>query len=115
MRPFSDWKKMCTPGGTKFATRVGMPMPRLTRLPSCSSCAMRRAMTLCGSMSSLRDEVIHDRRRGHHLIGGDGPHGHDMLRIDDDGVGRHRDHGIEVARGEYVGEIAEIVGQERLH
>ena len=28
--PFSDWSTMSTPGGTEFATRVGMPMPRLT-------------------------------------------------------------------------------------
>ena len=28
--PFSECRVMCTPGGTKFATSVGMPMPRFT-------------------------------------------------------------------------------------
>jgi hypothetical protein len=28
--PFSEWSVMSMPSGTKLATRVGMPMPRLT-------------------------------------------------------------------------------------
>ena len=32
-QPVSDWKYMFNPSGTKFATRVGMPMPRLTSIP----------------------------------------------------------------------------------
>ena len=31
--PFSDWKNMLTPAGTWLATKVGIPMPRLTSIP----------------------------------------------------------------------------------
>ena len=50
IRPFSDWKYTCMPGGTNFETSVGMPMPRLTSMPSRSSCAIRLAMMVWASM-----------------------------------------------------------------
>ena len=40
---------------------------------------------------------------------------HDVLRGDDDGVGRHRHDRIEVAGRQRVLKIAEIVGQERVN
>ena len=51
--PFSDWKNTCMPSGTKFATSVGIPMPRFTSMPGESSRAIRRAMTVWGSIRSL--------------------------------------------------------------
>ncbi len=42
-RPFSDCSTMSVPAGMKFATSVGMPMPRLTYIPSGSSRAARLA------------------------------------------------------------------------
>ena len=39
----------------------------------------------------------------------------DVLRTDDNRVGSHRDHWIEIARGERVTQVAEIVGKEGLH
>src|SRR4051812_25448154 len=41
--PFSDCRTMWVPAGMKFATSVGMPIPRLTYMPSRSSRAARRA------------------------------------------------------------------------
>src|SRR3954453_9639105 len=41
--PFSECSTTCTPWGTKFGTKVGMPMPRLTYWPSSSSSATRAA------------------------------------------------------------------------
>ena len=38
-----------------------------------------------------------------------------MVRAGDDGLGRHRDHRIEIARGQRVAQIAEIIGEECLH
>src|SRR5882672_1642885 len=42
--PFSDCRTMCVPAGTKFATSVGMPIPRFTYIPSDSSRAARWAI-----------------------------------------------------------------------
>src|SRR5262249_30537629 len=77
IRPFSDWKNTVMPAGTKFATMVGMPMPRLTSMPDCSSRAMRLAMTVCASMMSpVCDEVIDQRRGRRDVVGRDDAHGH---------------------------------------
>src|SRR4029077_10126456 len=38
-----------------------------------------------------------------------------MLRVDDDRLRGHGDHRIEIARRQRVREVAEIVGQKRLH
>ena len=85
-------------------------------MPARSSRAMRLAMMVCASMViSVCDEIVDERRRRHHVIGRDHAHRHDVLGVDDDGVGRHRDHRIEVARGERVGQVADVVGEERLH
>ena len=65
-------------------------------------------------MSGPRDEVIDERRGRHHVIGRDHPDRDDVLCVDDDGGCRHRDHRVEVARGERVREIADIVGEEGL-
>ena len=35
--------------------------------------------------------------------------------VDDDGVGGHRHDRIEIARGQRIGEVAEIVGEEGMH
>ena len=43
-RPFSLCSMTFTPCGMKLATRVGMPIPRLTYMPSRSSCAARAAI-----------------------------------------------------------------------
>ena len=66
------------------------------------------------SESALCDEVIDDRRRRHHVVGSDHADRHDVVRVDDDGLGGHRDHRVEVARGQRVGEVAEIIGEERV-
>src|SRR5690606_31450688 len=43
--PFSDCSQTSTPSGIWFATSVGRPMPRLTYMPSLSSCAARLAIS----------------------------------------------------------------------
>src|SRR5918993_894361 len=116
IRPFSDWKKTCIPLGTKLATRVGMPMPRLTSIPSRSSCAMRLAMRDCESMASaFRDEVVDDRRGRHDMVRRDDAHRHDVLRLDDHGLRSHRHQWVEVARRKGVLKITQIVGDEGVH
>ena len=47
--PFSDWNSTSIPWGMKLATRVGIPMPRLTYQPLRSSWAMRRAIPFLSS------------------------------------------------------------------
>src|SRR5215471_10728965 len=97
IRPFSDWKKTRIEGGTKFATSVGMPMPRFTSMPSRSSRAMRLAITVCGSMVSfLRDNVIHQGSRGDDMVRRDHTDGYDMFRGGDDGCCRCGDHRVEI-------------------
>src|SRR6516225_291764 len=114
IRPFSDWKKMCMPGGTKFATSVGMPIPRLTSMPSRNSSAIRRAISVWASMLALRDQIVDERCRRHHVIRRNHAHRDDMLGVHDHGVGGHRDDRIEIARGERVGEIAEVIRKKCL-
>src|SRR3990172_2220536 len=107
--PFSAWKKTCTAGGTKLATRVGSPMPRFTTMPSRSSRATRRAMSSrlnpAGSRSAipanrqrlaLDDPVDVDRRRPD-------PFRVERSRLDDvfdlgdHHLGSHGHDGVEVA------------------
>src|SRR5579875_559476 len=56
--PFSAWKMTCRSAGTKLATSVGRPMPRLTVIPSSSSCAIRIAISSrvspCGRLVMAR-------------------------------------------------------------
>src|SRR5262245_64732815 len=94
-----------------------MPMPRFTSIPALSSWAIRVAMTSCGSMVStgVCDEIVDERRRRDHVIGRDDADRNDVLRADDDGLCRHRDHRIEVARRQRVAEIAHVVGEEGLY
>src|SRR5512139_2350731 len=49
--PFSDWKTTSIPAGTRFATSVGIPMPRLTYIPSRSSCAARATIPSLSSFA----------------------------------------------------------------
>src|SRR5262245_1176506 len=104
------------PAGRKFATRVGMPMPRFTSMPGESSLAIRRAMIVCGSMSisCVGDEEIDDRCRRYDMIGRYHADGNDIVRTGDDGPGGHRDHRIEIASSQCIAQIAQIVGDERL-
>src|SRR5262249_7660224 len=115
IRPFSDWKNTCMPAGRKFATCVGMPMPRFTSMPGEISLVIRRAMIVCGSMSisCVGDEVIDDRCRRYHMIRRHHADRNDVVGTDDDGLGGHRDHWIEIAGGERIAQIAQIVGDER--
>ena len=57
--PFSDCSVTVIPSGMKFGTRVGMPIPRFTYVPSSSSCAARAAISLRsqGMVSFLRGSV----------------------------------------------------------
>ena len=65
---------------------------------------MRRAMMVCGSMPASRvgDEIVDDGRRRHDVVGRDHADRNDVVGAGDDGVGRHRDHRIEVAGGQRV-------------
>ena len=40
---------------------------------------------------------------------------HDVLGFNDHRVGRHGDYRIEIARGERVAEIADVVGEKRVY
>src|SRR5579862_3759787 len=92
-----------------------MPIPRLTSMPERNSAATRRAMIVWLSMvSALGYEVVDKRGRRVDMIGRNQPHGNDVLGRHDHGVGGHCHDGIEVSRGQRVGEIAEIVGQESM-
>src|SRR3954452_13024486 len=67
--PFSDWRITSIPLGMKFATSVGMPIPRFTYIPSRSSLAARAAIcSLVSGMSvaPLADRALLDRL----LVGG---------------------------------------------
>ena len=46
------------------------------------------------------------------MIGRDDADRNDVLRSHDHGVGRHRHHRVEVAGGQHIGEIAEVIGQK---
>src|SRR4026209_1021699 len=92
-------------------------MPRLTSIPEESSLAMRRAMMVWGSMRSshIGNEVVDQWRRSHHMIGRHHTDWHDIISANDNGATRHRDHWIELARGQRIAQVSEIVGEERLN
>src|SRR5262245_49494445 len=93
-----------------------MPMPRLTSIPERSSCAMRLAITVWASMASpIGDEIVDDRGWGNDMIGRDHTHRHDMIGGDDDGLGRHRDHRVEVTCRQGVRQIAGIIGKKGMY
>src|SRR3954447_26264126 len=77
--PFSDCRMMCVPRGTKFATSVGIPIPRFTYIPSASSRAARWAIwsLVSGGMSGapLADGALLDGL----FVGREG---HDALHVD---------------------------------
>src|SRR5439155_16126467 len=104
------------PAGRKLATRVGIPMPRFTSMPGESSLAIRRAMIVCGSISisCVGNKVIDNRRWGYDMIGRDHSDGDDIVGTGDDGPAGHCDHRVEVARGERITQVAQVVGDERL-
>src|SRR4051794_16159916 len=111
MMPFSDWKKISASFGTKAATKVGSPMPRLTRSPSLSSRATRLAIRVFSSMAPLlRDQMIDKHRRCHDGIGRDHPDRHDVLGLGQDDTGGHGHQRIEVPRRQRIGQIADVVG-----
>src|SRR5688572_9825927 len=111
MMPFSDWKKISASFGTKAATKVGSPMPRLTRSPTLSSRATRLAIRVFSSMAPLlRDQIIDKHRRCHDGIRRDHPDGHDVLGLGQDDTGGHGHQRIEVPCGQRIGQIADVVG-----
>ena len=94
------------PGARWLATKVGMPIPRLTSMPGLSSRAMRCAMMSCAlhGTSSVGDRG--SRRAApasRHGPGAITPTGTTCSAVDDHRVGRHRHHRIEVARRQRIG------------
>src|SRR3712207_203748 len=136
--PFSDWKTTSRSGGTWFATRVGMPMPRLTHQPSGMSSAARRAIwsrlkgcivahtPLAGipmPAASPRPgrAAVHPHHPFHVDPGGVDPVRADLaqlpdvLHLRDRQVRSRRHHRVEVPAGSPVGEVAPAVRLPRLH
>src|SRR6185295_20034019 len=60
----------------------------------------------------VRNQIVDERRRGYDVIRCDDAYGYDMLRRYDHGICRHRHDRIEIARGQRVGEVAEVIRQE---
>src|SRR6516225_6655014 len=90
-----------------------MPMPRFTSMPARSSFAMRRAITIWGSMmASIRDQIVDNWPRCHHVIRCDHADRDNVIRVRYDDVACHSDHRIEVACGQRIGEVAQVVRQE---
>src|SRR3974390_2448856 len=99
--------------GMKFATIVGIPMPRFTSIPLRNSWAIRFAMTVWASISSpVCNEIINQRSWCNDVVGRDKSDGNDMLGCDNGGARRHGDDRIEITCGQGIGEIAKIVGKE---
>src|SRR3954453_6318679 len=90
-------------------------MPRFTSIPSRSSLLMRRAMSVCGSMLSPRNEVIDERSRRDNMVGGYHTGWHYMLGIYHSRVRAHCHHGIEITPRQRIRQIAIIVAKKRLH
>jgi hypothetical protein len=65
--------------------------------------------------SQVGNQVIDERSRRHHMVGRDYPNRNDMLRAHDHRLGRHHHKRIEIAGGERVAEIPEIVGEKSLY
>src|SRR3974377_1127857 len=99
--------------GIKFATIVGIPMPRFTSIPLRNSRAIRFAMTVWASISSpVCNEIINQRSWCNDVVGRDKSDGYDMLGRDNCGTRGHGDDRIEISCGQGIGEIAEIVGKK---
>src|SRR5437588_12182502 len=62
--------------------------------------------------SPVRNEVVDEWCRGHDMVGCDDAHGHDVFRRYDHGVCRHGHDRVEIACGQHVGEVAEVIGQK---
>src|SRR4051794_16584486 len=94
-----------------------MPMPRFTSIPALNSRAIRLAMTVCGVMSSSRvaNQEVDQGSGGDDLIGRNHANGYDVIGARHDRCTGHRHDGIEVARGQPIGEVAEVVGEERVN
>src|SRR5262252_343861 len=130
--PFSDCSTMCIPAGTKFATSVGMPMPRFTYMPSRSSRAARWAIWSrfrAGiSGAPLADGPLLDRfleaRSGDDALHVDAGRvdavGLELAGLDqgldlgDGDASRGRHHRVEVARGLSIDQVAEAIALPRL-
>src|SRR5215831_7732799 len=115
--PFSDCRMMCMPRGTKFATSVGMPMPRFTYIPSASSRAARWAIwsLVSAGMSGAPladgplldrllegragDDALHVDARRVDLVGLEVARLDELLDLGDGDLRGGRHHGVEVARG----------------
>src|SRR5690606_1306714 len=127
----SDCSHTSTPSGMWLATRVGRPMPRLTYMPSLSSCAARlaissrvQAMSAASSHGALLDallgvRVVHDAvhidARQVHVVGVDVTDLHDLLHLGDAHLPGHRTGGIEVSRGLAEDQVPGLVRLPRLH
>src|SRR3974390_2928625 len=99
--------------GMKFATIVGIPMPRFTSIPLRNSWAIRFAMTVWASISSpVCNEIINQRSWGKDVVGRDKSDGNDMLGCDNGGARRHGDDRIEITCGQGIGAVAKIVGKK---
>src|SRR6187551_2633221 len=94
-----------------------MPIPRLTSIPDFSSRAMRLAIMACGSMPSsrVRYEEIDDGSGCHNVVRRNDPYRNNVVGAGNDSVGSHRDDRVEIAGGQRVTQIADIIGQESLH
>ena len=55
------------------------------------------------------DEIIDQGAWCDDMVGRDDANRNDVFRGNDDSIGRHRHHGIKVARRQGVGEIAEVI------
>src|SRR3974390_1130059 len=99
--------------GMKFATIVGIPMPRFTSIPLRNSWAIRFAMTVWASISSpVCNEIINERSWCNDVVGRNKSDWYDMFGCDNGGARRHGDDRIKISRGQGIGEIAKIVGKE---
>ncbi len=115
MSPFSDWKNTRIPGETKFATLRRDADPQVHE----HAVAQFERDALgddggCVHVQACAIEVVHERRRRDDVIRTDDAGRDDVVGLDDHGIGGHRDHRVEIARGQRVREVAEVVGEERV-
>src|SRR4051794_6826096 len=109
--PFSDWKKISASLGTKAATKVGRPMPRLTRSPSFSSRATRLAIRVFSSMGPFPQDQMVDQHGGRHdRVRRDHPYRHDVLGLSHDDIAGHGHHRIEIPGRQRVSQVAHVIG-----
>jgi hypothetical protein len=67
---------------------------------------------LCIHGSPIRNEIIDQRPWCDDMVGCDHANRNDVFRGNDDSIGCHRHHGIEIARCQGLGEIAEVICQK---